>query len=204
MKINNVQKRVLILCEDSKSSLIYFEEFKKDEQLKRLLTAVYIEHPEDYSPSGLVAEAIRRKDIANRDRNKFDEIWIVLDRNGHANIKEAVNLAYQKKIKVAISIICFEVWILLHFERTSKPYEKCDEVISYIKKKYFSNYDKCSSCFDELKPKLPTAIKFAKWLEEQNQNALDRGDHICELSSYTNVHHLVEKLLNPNLFGKDQ
>ena len=69
-----ISKRILILCEDRKSSLLYLDSFKKDEKLKRELSSVSIEiyQPTDFSPLGLVNEAKRRKKQARRERNPFD------------------------------------------------------------------------------------------------------------------------------------
>ncbi|MDQ1266476.1 MAG: hypothetical protein QG635_1628 [Bacteroidota bacterium] len=34
------------------------------------------------------------------------------------------------------------------------------------------------------------------------KNEVDSGISVCDLSTYTNVHHLVEKLINPELLVK--
>lgn len=85
----SISKRLLIVCEDEKSSKLYFESFKRDEKLKRQLSSVDIEvvHPKDHSPVGLVDEAKEKKKKAKRDRNPYDEVWIVLDKDGHANLE---------------------------------------------------------------------------------------------------------------------
>ena len=59
----SISKRLLIVCEDEKSSKLYFESFKRDEKLKRKLSSVDIEvvHPKDHSPVGLVNEAKEKK-----------------------------------------------------------------------------------------------------------------------------------------------
>ncbi len=192
-----ISKRILIVCEDEKSSKFYFESFKKDEKLKRHLSSVDIEvvNPKDNSPVGLVKEAKKKKKKAKRDRNKYDEIWIVLDKDGHANMDKAMNMARDNKIKVAISIICFEYWILLHFEKTTKIFTKCDEVISYIKKNHFAGYRKNTNSYKELKNKIITAIDNGEWIVKQNKNDIDRGVKIHQLSAYTDVHLLVQRII---------
>lgn len=195
----SISKRLLIVCEDEKSSKIYFESFKRDEKLKRQLSSVDIEvvHPKDHSPVGLVNEAKIKKKKAKRDRNPYDEVWIVLDKDGHANLEQALITARDNKISVALSIMCFEYWILLHFERTRKPFTKCDNIIGYIKKEHFEGYEKNINAYTSLKDKIDTALKHAKWLMKQNQNDLDRGVKINDLSAYTDVHILVQKLIKP-------
>lgn len=196
----NIGKRLLIVCEDIKSSKLYFESFKRDEKLKRKLAAVNIEvvHPKDHSPVGLVKEAKVKLKKAKRDRNPFNEVWIVLDKDGHANLEQALITARDNNIKVALSIVCFEYWILLHFEQKKIHFDKCDDIISYIKKNHFTNYKKNTNCYLSLRDKLDLAIQNGKWLCKQNEVDIDRGVKIYELSSYTNVHELVEILLDPD------
>jgi len=200
----NIGKRILIVCEDEKSSKMYFESFKRDEKLKRLLSSVDVQvvHPKDHSPVGLVNEAKKKKKKARRDRNSYNEIWIVLDKDGHANMSQALNTAKDNKIEVALSVICFEYWILLHFEKTTSYFKKCDDIISYIKETHFQEYKKNINSYMALKDRINTAIENGKWIVKQNQNDIDRGTPIYQLSSYTDVHILVERLLNPKKINK--
>ncbi len=189
----------MIVCEDEKSSKLYFESFKRDEKLKRQLSSVDIEvvHPKDHSPVGLVNEAKDKKKKAKRNRNPYDEIWIVLDKDHHANLDQALVTARDNKIKVGLSVVCFEYWIILHFEKKLKPFTKCDDIISYIKKTHFKDYEKNINVYESLKDRIPSAIENGKWLMKQNQNDIDRGAKIFDLSAYTDLHILVEKLLSP-------
>lgn len=195
-------KRLLIICEDQKSSKLYFEAFKKDEKLKRDLASVNIEvvHPKDHSPVGLVTEAKLKKLKAKRDRNPYNEIWIVLDKDYHANIDKAFNMAYANKFRIALSVICFEYWVLLHFEKTCKVFTKCDDIISHIRKNHFSGYLKSENVYVDLKDRVNGAIKNGEWIVKQNQNDIDRGRKLYELSAYTDVHILVERLVKPKEF----
>ncbi len=200
----DIGKRILIVSEDEKSAKLYFESFKRDEKLKRLLSSVDIEvvHPKDHSPVGLVKEAKLKKQKAKRDRNPYNEVWIVLDKDGHANLGQAMNTAKDNKISVALSIICFEYWVLLHFEKTTSVFNKCDDIISYIRKKHFHEYQKNINSYIALKDKVDTAIENGKWIVKQNRNDIDRGMPIYKLSAYTDVHILVERLLNPKKINK--
>jgi len=195
----NITKRILILCEDLKSSKLYFESYKKDEKLKRNLSSVDIQvfHPKNHDPVGLVTKAKEMKLKAKRERNPYNEVWIVLDRNGHANIDQALITARDNKINIALSVVCFEYWILLHFEKTTKPFRKCDDVISYLKKNYIPNYDKNINYYQLLKDKTEIAISNAEWLAKQVSTDLENGVKIQDLASYTNVHLLVKKLIKP-------
>ena len=200
----SIGKRILIVSEDEKSAKLYFESFKRDEKLKRLLSSVDIEvvHPKDHSPVGLVNEAKLKKKKAKRDRNPYNEVWIVLDKDGHANMGQALNTAQDNKISVALSVICFEYWVLLHFEKTTSIFNKCDDIISYIRKNHFHEYQKNINAYVSLKDKIDTAIENGKWIVNQNKNDIDRGIPTYKLSAYTDVHILVERLLNPKEINK--
>lgn len=193
----NIKKRILIVCEDLKSSKLYFKAFKQDEEYKRNLSAVIVEvHPsKDNSPMGLVNYALKRKQEAIVERNEYDEIWIVLDKDGHKNLKAALTKAKRNSINYALSIICFEIWVLLHYRKKELIFNNCKKLITELKKHY-PDYDKGECCFGELRDKINTAIINAEWLEKQNKSEKDRGTHICDLSAYTNVHHLVKLLIN--------
>ena len=200
----DISKRLLIVCEDEKSSKLYFESFKRDEKLKRQLSSVDIEvvHPKDHSPVGLVNKAKEKKKKAKRNRNPYDEVWIVLDKDGHANLDQALITARDNKINVGLSVMCFEYWILLHFEKKKKHFTKCDDIISYIKNTHFKDYVKSINIYASLKDKVNIAIENGEWLMKQNQNDIDRGAKIYDLAAYTNVHVLVGKLLNPSKISR--
>lgn len=195
-------KRLLILCEDGKSSKLYFEAFKRDEKLKRDLASVSIEvvHPKDHSPLGLVIEAKAKVQKARRDRNPYNEIWIVLDKDHHANIDKAIDFAHANKYNIALSVICFEYWVLLHFEKTCKAFNKCDDIIHYIRKNHFPTYLKKENAYDDLKDKVNHAIENGKRVVKQNKTDIERGIKLYELSAYTDVHLLVQRLIKPKEF----
>jgi hypothetical protein len=191
------KKRILILCEGEKTEIFYFKGFKRDEHFRRKFSAVSIEvyHPTDHSPLGLVKEAIQQKNAAIRERNPFDHIWVVFDKDGHSNIPDTFSLARSKKINIAFSNICFEYWILLHYETTTKSFENCDKIIEYIKKYHFANYEKTKDIFEKLKSSMSIAIANNKAVLKICQSELNRGEKPYQLGAYTDVYILVEKLL---------
>lgn len=197
--MKQLNKRLLILSEDKKSSQYYFKSFKKDEKLKRNLSAMDIEiyQPEDYSPVGLVEEAIKKKKEAEKANNEYDLIWVVLDKDGHANMPKAYDMAVTNDIKFGLSIKCFEYWIILHFEKTSKGFANCDEAIAYLKKNHIKDYKKGENVFEQLKPLLDDAIKNGEWLVKTVNAGMPKGAKIYNQSAYTNLHELVELFLNP-------
>jgi len=190
------RKRILILCE-GETEVGYFKGIQHDDDHKRKLQAIDIDiyQPQNYSPLGLVNAAKDRIKQAKRERNPYDYIWVVFDRNGHANIPEAFDMAKNNNISIAFSIVCFEYWIILHYERTTKPFNSCDQAIDYLKKLY-TNYEKGGNHFKRLKDRVATAINNGEWLVQQVKNDLNRGTRIDRLCAYCDVYNLVKMLLN--------
>lgn len=71
-------------------------------------------------PFQLVTRAIQRRDHDYREARRgrgaaFDEYWCIFDRDDHPKFDLAVNQAVSKKIKLAHSNPCIELWFMLHF-----------------------------------------------------------------------------------------
>ncbi len=81
-----------------------------------------------------------------------------------------------KRVTVFECNPCFEMWFLVHYEKTSRLFEHCDSVASYLNKKHITDYCKTEEyykkkrIYEHLKPKQPTAILNAEFFE------LDRED----------------------------
>lgn len=65
-----------------------------------------------------------------------DTIWVMFDRDKHAQLKQAIANAKKKGIEVVVSNPCFELWCLLHYQdqeafiegkRCQELLEKCSE-----------------------------------------------------------------------------
>lgn len=107
------QARVLVLCEDSKSSKTYLEDASK---YFRATTQVQIAHPGRTDPLGVVRAGVKQQ-------SGFETVYCVVDRDSHANWEQAIDLARgHPKIKMIRSFPCFEFWLLLHFGYTRAGY----------------------------------------------------------------------------------
>lgn len=109
----------------------------------------------------------------------YDKVFCVFDRDGHESFDRARErirtLAGRKRnalpIQEAISIPCFELWILLHFERTDAPFERCTDVIRKIRDSHVPAYAKADAAVArQLMVRLDTAIGNSKWLEDRAVN----------------------------------
>lgn len=190
-------KRGLILCE-GETEENYFKGLITQEKYRRKFQSINVNiyKPKDHSPAGMVRKAMDMIKEAKRDKNPYNFVWVIFDKDGHVKIPEAFELARVSKpvIKIAFTIPCFEFFVLLHFVKTTKPFKKCDSVISQIKKKWIPDYEKASNIFEVLLPYKETGIKNGKWVVEQFDSETNSGKRVYELSAHSNIHDLVEFL----------
>ena len=82
-----------------------------------------------------------------------------------------------KGIIIIINNPCLEYWILLHFEKTSRYFDTCDEATRHLKR-YLPDYEKTryfytkqdNDIYLKLKPNLKSALSNARLLKEFDFN----------------------------------
>ncbi len=188
-------KHFLILCEGGTEEK-YFTDLVGHLNDKGHLFDVLMEiyQPKDHSPRGLLTEARRRIKKAKEEEKTIDYIWLVFDKDDHPGIAstfgEAAIFKGLPEIKIGFSACCFEFYILLHFERTTKPFTKCNEVVRHLKK-FLPEYEKSGNLYQELYRYRYVAKENCEFVIKQVQNDLDRGTMPYELDTYCNIHELV-------------
>ena len=125
------------------------------------------------------------------ERGGYDKIYCAFDRDGHesfARAREKISaLASRKKkplpIEEAVSIPCFEIWVLLHFERRDAPFERCADVIDRVRI-HLPDYEKADEIIaKQLVDSVEAAIDNADWLEARAANN--------DYNPYTSVHRVI-------------
>jgi len=149
---------------------------------------VIAENTHGSAPISVVACAEQKAD----EDGGYDFIFCVFDRDAHESFsraREKINaLAGRRKkplpIQEIISIPCFEVWVLLHFERSDATHGNCASVIERIRNSYLPDYSKAESrTTNPLMARIDDAIDAAVWLEERaNTNGWN---------PYTSAHRLM-------------
>jgi hypothetical protein len=103
-------------------------------------------------------------------------IFCVFDRDGHESYDRArdkirglaARARHRLNIREAISVPCFELWVLLHFERTDRPFTSCDDVVTRIRRNHLDGYQKANDKIaEDLMSRLDTALANARWLSER-------------------------------------
>lgn len=182
--------RVLIVCEGSKTEPNYFRELV--DHLKLNSANVEVDGESDSSPRSVVTHAIKRY----QSDDEFDQVYCVFDRDEHATFHEALQRIRESKripLNAIVSVPCFEYWLLLHYEFTTKPYARsgdrsaADCVIVDLKK-HLPSYNKGDKkTFQQLKGKLQDAIEHA-------QRILKHCESNQTNNPSTQTHLLVEYL----------
>lgn len=188
---------ILVVCEGKVTEPEYVEAFRLAHGANTV--RVRVESPGG-DPKALVERAIALRDTAERDARRardvnlrFDEVWCVFDVDQHQRLDEARDLAEKKKIQLAVSNPCFELWLLLHFaDQTAHVSPK---QASVRLRKHLAAYDKHIQ-FDDLADGYPDAVRRARALDLCHETA---GSPHGNPS--TRMHRLTERIRQ---FGKEQ
>lgn len=164
-------KKILIISEGVNTEPTYFEHFRLPNiKLERVGTGK--------STTRLIEEADSL--LKNKYKNKkFDEIWLVFDKDDNEDFEDAIKLAISKGYKVAYSNQAVEYWFILHFydhhgEQLSR--ESYADMINYHINPLGAKYDDSKivsrEFFDILMSKNPESQK------ARYQEAFDRAERI--------------------------
>ncbi|WP_409161144.1 RloB family protein [Pectobacterium sp. B2J-2] len=204
--LKSPKKMMHILCEGEKTEpmylLGYIENFAKDKA-----KIINVPDVKKNTPVQLVDEAIKLKD--SNVTSPDDEIWVVYDRESiskypHRLHAQAWDKATANKINIALSNICFELWILQHFEYTDSPFSCFDDLLNnsklkdHLKNIGIHNYHKGDPhFFDKIKGGVSYARKRAAALNRSSLAvAGSSGSQPFVLSSYVGVHLLLDAIDN--------
>lgn len=188
------EKRIIFLCVEGKTNKtekIYFNHFNSVQDVYR----VHFIQGNETDPLGMLKAT--KKELQQNGRKKNDLVFLVLDLDNNPSkaktVLEAKKEADKFNIHIILSNPCFEVWFLEHFIKTSKYFEKSDNVISELKK-HIPNYTKNMDVFPLLQNKTDVAIRNCRYLEERT-NKKDTFDFIHKNPS-TDIYQIIEIILN--------
>ena len=130
-------------------------------------------------PLTVVQEAVRLRSAAaaearrERDDNLlYDQVWGVFDVDEHPNLNQAMRLAQDNGIQLAISNPCFELWGLLHFQEQRAHVERRPLVA--LLQRHLPDYDKVLN-FARLHSTYPDAVRRAEELEQASDRHGESG-----------------------------
>lgn len=182
-----------IFCEGEKTEPNYIARYK--DLFCGNAMVIKVEKTAKNTPVQLVQEAVRSK--KSGENSSLDEYWVVYDRESPMKYSEnlhaqARDLAKQNGICIALSNVCFEVWLLLHKQDTCAACNTCAELLARNDFKVaFCGYEKGSPCI-LTREQIKQAIDRAKKL---NANTIAGANKDWKVPSKWNPHTDVYKLL---------
>ena len=194
--VRELEERFLIVCEDGKSAVNYFNALIRRFGISA--TSVKVAGSKGRTqPIQVVEKAIELKSAAASPASgtePFDHGWCVIDGDYGGKIHHARARAKKNGIELAISTMCFEYWLLLHFEETAQPTTCCDDVVSRLRARYIKKYDKGKCDFIEIVDNVRAACKRAEKLRKpgNHRGALPEDQNPC-----SEVYILVNAILGP-------
>lgn len=183
-----------ILCEGSKTEPQYFYQYIS--RFCRVPVRVKVEKTKRNTPLELVKEAIKLK----KKSPSCDVFWIVYDRESEINCSEYIHqqvrdIAKTNGIQIAISNICFEVWLLLHY---TKSIPQCDSCLALTNRREFQeNFPRYlkNAEIHFSREDIDNARENAK---EMNQRTISGSDSSWNVPSkwnpYTNVYEVLDSI----------
>jgi hypothetical protein len=161
-------KRIMIVCEDSVISVKYFKALCNDLRVTGAKVKVYGSAANGCggnSPTQLLDYAIKAATGKLRGDNTYDHVYCVFDMEHPDSEKTLNNIRKNKKLTAIPSYPCFEIWPLLHFQKTSASFRNSSEVCKKLEKK-IPSYNKATT--QDLYP----------LLKEHTETALTNSDSI--------------------------
>jgi len=187
---------ILVVCEGKVTEPQYFRGFTNACLNPRVDIRIPGEHG---TPKRLVEVAKEYKKLAEEAAAKegdenlaFDSVWCVFDVDEHPLIPDAIQMARDNGIHLAISNPAFELWLLLHF-RDSPGMKRRDQVRELLED-FVEEYDKHVDFVKDYSTGYDDAVKRSKRLSEIASNS-GRSYHDCNPS--TGVFLLTELIRVP-------
>lgn len=193
------KRSILIQCEGSRTEPRYLNDFSQQCGASHRLN-VRVRPGKGQNALVTVQEALTEGKRKAFGINVYDEVWCVLDveHAAHAdNLTEAIALAQKNDVLLILSHPSFEVWLLCHFERPTKWFEKSKAAedhltAAYWKKHFGCPYEKSDpELYERLKDRVGDAVANARYIQEEHD-----GLRTCRsVNPSTDVYKLVERLL---------
>ena len=193
----DIYAKILIVCEGEKTEPNYFKGAREHYKLNTAEVEICGDCGSD--PMSIVRYAKQRYREEKDTGDAFDKVFCVFDKDTHASYVEALHalesVTPRATFYAITSVPCFEYWLLLHFDYTTKPYTALpgdsagSQMLAELKK-YMPEYQKGQQfVFLTLIEQLEFAISNAtRALQAATANGTDNPS--------TRVHELVDFMQN--------
>lgn len=159
--MRKVNKRILILCEGV-TEYLYAKALQME--LPRALqrsVAIEIDYSSQNDPLSLAKEAVKRATKARKERNPYDTVWLFFDHDNNPRLQAAFEVVVKQRFELAYTAICFEHWLILHYENCGRAFRDADDAVKYLRGLWPTYHKTKSKAFEELRDKLEAAMERA-------------------------------------------
>jgi hypothetical protein len=194
-----------IYCEGEKTEPNYLNGYLAEIKDGSLRSVITIEPTRKNTPVQLVEVAIEH--MRSPATPKGDEFWVVYDREAVAKYPDDLHdrafvMARNNNINIALSNICFEQWILMHFSDSSAAYPCYNDLIrdsqlkAIFRRETGKDYEKAyTSIYTLLAGRVGDACKRAEKLNSAAIASARPGrNRPHHLSPYTDVPKLLKAI----------
>ena len=178
----------LFICEDSKSSKYYMQGLGRTKGIN-----IKAENADGTSPENVLRSAEEKQKLF-KDKG-IVQIYCLFDKDDCDD--EKFNRVIQRCRKAdfvdAVSVPCYEYWLLLHLKKTNQPFKDAKECCEAFRTEYNKKFNTKhtvkylkakTDIFEDLKNNLDFAIA--------NADSLELEETSCP---YTNMHKVIKSIL---------
>lgn len=211
-KTKAVKNKFWIYCEGENTERDYLLGYINDiHSNSALIECIDIPSIKQNTPVSIVRRIVQDKKNARGTRLDSDKYWAVYDRESITKYSDslhdsALQQAKSNNIDIALSNVCIELWILLHFEYTSASYDNCDELLrnsnirSHLRSiGITSDHKSIRDIYSRIKDRVNTARQNAERLERYNAGCYAPNTKPFRMNPSTNLHKLlisIDEFLN--------
>ncbi len=197
-KHREAHPKIFIWSHTEKAEIEYFQDFKNYLKTPLLMPKKEI----CWTPQELIQKVIKwkEKEVCEEDG---DQVWCIFDvddfyQNNKNGLLKSINDARSNNVKIAYANQCFELWVLLHFEKPTFAIARGDDIEKkiqrYFKDNKFGQFKKNQKVFQILLPFQLQAIANAKKLLP-SYGKIDWNKVLSESGNpSTSIHFLVEEI----------
>ena len=175
--IRRERRSVLVVTNGVRTEVEYFDSLRKEPWITADKVTVKFQSGEP------IAVVLRAAKI--RDDNAYDEAWAVCDVDEFAT-EAAVAAAAERGVELALSLPCFEIWLILHVSEGCPGFNNATQAGRHLKT-LLPNWDKAGLRFSDFRTGVFEAVIRARRLGEPP-----------DANPSTAVWRLIESLRNPS------
>lgn len=173
---------IIVATEGSETEKIYFDKFESSRLQVRTIPSI----DGNSSPEAVLLNL--QGFVAEYQLGNGDELWLAVDvdRWKEKMLGSVSSLCVQKRINLAISNPCFELWLALHFESHLPNPVNSRSLERHIRKE-LGSFQKSNYDAEKIILNLSSAVKRAKILD-------DNPGHRWPQKVGTHIYRLVESI----------